>query len=163
MTLAEATDKILFCSSIVHDLVYAAVALLGENDTENKNATLLIGTKPTSLDHDILSDPTHSNHLQEPKFSSYNDLKNVGELLRPSTETDVINLDRHKERPITEYSLDLLSKERKLTKGGNLPWYPNDELLLMISPPPDKLNNDDNNNSEMRDQHTSRSCACSIL
>ncbi|CAK9263763.1 unnamed protein product, partial [Sphagnum jensenii] len=88
MTLAEATDKILFCSSIVHDLVYAAVALVGENDTENKNATLLIGSKPTSLDHDLLSDPTHSNHLQEPKFSSYNDLKNVGELLQPSTETE---------------------------------------------------------------------------
>jgi hypothetical protein len=155
MTLAEATDKILFCSSIVHDLVYAAVALLGENDTENKNGTLLIGTKPTSLDHDILSDPTHSNHLQEPKFSSYNDLKNVGELLQPSTETDAMNLDKHKERPITEYSLDLLSKERKLTKD--------DELLLMISSPPDKLNNDDNDNSEMRDRHTSRSCACSIL
>ncbi|CAM6067042.1 unnamed protein product [Sphagnum tenellum] len=155
MTLAEATDKILFCSSIVHDLVYAAVALVGENDTENKNATLLIGSKPTSLDHDLLSDPTHSNHLQEPKFSSYNDLKNVGELLQPSTETEAMNLDKHKERPITEYSLDLLSKERKLTKD--------DELLLMISPPPDKLNNDDNNNSEMRDRHTSRSCACSIL
>ncbi|CAK9866185.1 unnamed protein product [Sphagnum jensenii] len=155
MTLAEATDKILFCSSIVHDLVYAAVALVGENDTENKNATLLIGSKPTSLDHDLLSDPTHSNHLQEPKFSSYNDLKNVGELLQPSTETEAMNLDNHKQRPVTEYSLDLLSKERKLTKD--------DELLLMISPPPDKLNNDDNNNSEMRDRHTSRSCACSIL
>jgi hypothetical protein len=75
--------------------------------------------------------------------------------LQPSTETEAMNLDKHKERPITEYSLDLLSKERKLTKD--------DELLLMISPPPDKLKNDDNNNSEMRDRHTSRSCACSIL
>ncbi|CAM6018845.1 unnamed protein product [Sphagnum balticum] len=57
MTLAEATDKILFCSSIMHDLVYATVAISdSENTTENKKTTTIL--KPTSsLDYyDLAAD-----------------------------------------------------------------------------------------------------------
>jgi hypothetical protein len=57
MTLAEATDKILFCSSIMHDLVYAAVAISdSENATENEKTTTIL--KPTSsLDYyDLAAD-----------------------------------------------------------------------------------------------------------
>jgi hypothetical protein len=140
MTLAEATDKILFCNSIMHDLVYAAVAISdSENATENEKTTTIL--KPTSsLDYyDLAADRTQilGHKLWVPKFSSCNDLKDnrVGNL----SSTEEVQAIRTNSRET--YALNLLSSpETKL---------PNDELLMMSLCNNKKLNSDDGDHTRI--------------
>ncbi|GLJ44351.1 hypothetical protein SUGI_0929010 [Cryptomeria japonica] len=94
LTLEEATDTILFCSSIVHSLVYKAatiamekencsstevlrpmVTIVGKTETDHRNSCARASGRRTSKFHKIKSRQTAA-HLQAPSCNIETNLKN---------------------------------------------------------------------------------------
>lgn len=71
LTLEEATDTILFCSSIIHDLAYKAATIAMENESsdpfEGSEPTVTLLGKPVSDRKDVRRRPVGKRTIKTPK------------------------------------------------------------------------------------------------
>lgn len=98
MTLAEATDRILFCSRIVHDIVYRAAELAGDQQDEDREPATCSSQQRTPK---AVTSSLHENDMQREATTSF-------PLSTPSNSTyEILNLSEPDCRnPVEAHALE---------------------------------------------------------